>query len=46
MRVFIPSMMYSLVILISDSVFASGCPKESFGFLIVIVGFGLLKTLL
>ena len=44
--VFIASMMSSLVILMSDSVFASGCPKKSFGYLIVIVVFGVLKTLL
>ena len=31
-RVFIASMMSSLVILMSDSVFASGCPKKSFGY--------------
>ena len=42
--VFIASMMSSLVILMSDSVFACGCPKKSFG-LIVIVGSGVLKTL-
>ena len=51
--VFISSMMSSLVILMSDSVFACGCPKKSFGYksdlfiyLIVIVGSGVLKTLL
>ena len=30
----------------SDSVFACGCPKKYFGYLIVIVGSGVLKTLL
>ena len=35
--VFIASMMSSLVILMYDSVFACGCPKKSFGYLIVIV---------
>ena len=44
--VFIASMMSSLVILMSDSVFICGCPKKSFGYLIVIVGSGVLKTLL
>ena len=44
--VFIASMMSSLVILMSDSVFTCGCPKQSFGYLIVIVGSGELKTLL
>ena len=44
--VFIASMMFSLVILMSDSVFTDGYPKKSFGYLIVIVGFGVLKTLL
>ena len=42
-------MMSSLVILMSDSVFSvfhCGCPKKSFGCLIVIVGSGVLKTLL
>ena len=43
---FILSMMSSLVILMSDNAFASGCPKKSFGYLIVIVGSGVLKTLL
>ena len=43
---YITSMMSSLVILMSDSVFARGCPKKSFGYLIVIVGSGVLKTLL
>ena len=48
--VFIASMMSSLnnliVILMSGSVFHYGCPKKSFGYLIVIVGSGVLKTLL
>ena len=44
--VFIASMMSSLVILMSDSVFTCGCPKKSFGYLIVIVGPGVLMTLL
>ena len=44
--VFIASMMSSLLILMSDSVFACGCPKKSLGYLIVIVGSGVLKTLL
>ena len=44
--VFIASMMSSLVILMSDGVFACGRPKKSFGYLIVIVGSGVLKTLL
>ena len=44
--VFIASMMYSLVILMSDSVFTCGCPKKSSGYLTVIVGSGVLKTLL
>ena len=44
--VFIAFMMCSLVILMSDSVFACGCAKKSFGYLIVIVGSGVLKTLL
>ena len=44
--VFIASMMSSLVILMSHSVFPCGCPKKSFGYLIVIVGSGVLKTLL
>ena len=44
--VYIASMMSSLVILMSSSVFAGGCPKKSFGYLIVIVGSGVLKTLL
>ena len=42
--VFIAFLMSSLVILMSDSVFAYGCPKKAFGYLIVIVGFGVLKT--
>ena len=42
----IASMMYSLAILMSDSVFACGCQKKSFGCLIVIAGSGVLKTLL
>ena len=42
--VFIASMMTSLVILMSDSVFASGCPKKSFGSLIVSVGSEVPKT--
>ena len=46
MRVFIASMVTSLVILMSDSVFACGFPKKSFGYLIVIVGSGVLKTIL
>ena len=44
--VFIASMMSSLVMLMSDSVFPCVCPKKSFGYLIVIVGSGVLKTLL
>ena len=44
--VYIASMMSSLVILMSDSVFQCGCPKKSFGYLIVIVGSGVLKSLL
>ena len=44
--IFIASMMSSHVILMSDSVFHCGCPKKSFGYLIVIVGSGVLKTLL
>ena len=44
--VFIASMMSSLVILLSDCVFPCGCPKKSFGYLTVIVGSGVLKTLL
>ena len=44
--VFIASMMSSLVILMFDSVFPCGCPKKSFGYLIVIIGSGVLKTLL
>ena len=36
--VFVASMMSFLVILMSDSVFDYGCPKKSFGYLIVIVG--------
>ena len=44
--VFIASMMSSLVILMSESVFPCGCPKKSFEYLIVIVGSGVLKTLL
>ena len=36
--VFIASMMFSLVILMSDGVFADGGPKKSFGYLILIVG--------
>ena len=43
--VFIASMMSSYVILMSDSVFPCGCPKKSFGYLIVIVGSGVLKPL-
>ena len=43
--VFIASMS-SLAILMSDSGFACGCPKKSFGYLIIIVGSGVLKTLL
>ena len=43
---FIASMISSLVILMSDSVFQCGYPKRSFGYLIVIVGSGVLKTLL
>ena len=39
-------MMYSLVILMFGSLFACGYPKKSFGYLIFIVGSGLLKTLL
>ena len=31
-------MMSSLVILMSDGVFACGCPKKSYGYLIVNVG--------
>ena len=44
--VFIASMMSFPVILMPDSVFACGCPKKFFGFLIFIVGSGVLKTLL
>ena len=44
--IFIASMMSSLVVLMSDSVFHCGCPKKSFGYFIVIVGSGVLKTLL
>ena len=44
--VFIVSMMSSLVIIMSDSAFPCGCPKKSFGYLIVLVGSGVLKTLL
>ena len=44
--VFIASMMYSLVILMCDGVFPRGCPKKSFIYVIVIVGSGVLKTLL
>ena len=44
--VFIASMMSSLVILMSDSVFACGCQKKSFEYLLVIVGSGVLRTLL
>ena len=36
------SMMSSLVISMYDSVFACGCPKKSFRYLIVIVGSGVL----
>ena len=39
---FIGSMMSSLVIL-SESVFACGCPKKSFGYLMVFVGSGVLR---
>ena len=44
--IFIASMMSSLVILMYDSVFACGCPKKRFGYLIVIVRSGVLKMLL
>ena len=44
--VFIVSIMFSLVILMSDSVFHYGCLKKSFGYLTVIVGSGVLKTIL
>ena len=44
--VFIASMMSSLVILMSDNLFACVYPKKSFGYLIVIVGSRVLKTLL
>ena len=44
--VFIASMMSSIVILMSDSVFPCGCPKKSFGYLTVIAGSGVLKALL
>ena len=44
--VFTASMMSSLEILMSDSIFPCGCPKKSFGYLIVIVGCRVLKTLL
>ena len=44
--VFIASKMSSLVILMSDGVFPYGSPKKSLGYLIVIVGSGVLKTLL
>ena len=43
--VFITFMMSSLVILISDSVLACGCPKKFFGYLIVIVVSTVMKTL-
>ena len=39
-------MMSSLLILMSDIVFACGCTKKSFGYLIVTVGSGVMKTLL
>ena len=39
------AMMSSLVILISKSGFTCGCPKKSFGYFIIIVGSGVLKTL-
>ena len=38
--VFIASMMSSLVILMSDSVFPCGCPKKSFGYLMSSLGPG------
>ena len=45
--VFITSMMSSLVILMSGSVFTCGRPKKSFEYVfIVIIGSGVLKTLL
>ena len=44
--VFIASMMSSPVMLMSESVFACGCPKKSFGYLIVLVRSGVLKMLL
>ena len=44
--VFIASMMSSLVIIVSYSVFPCGCPKKYFGYLTVIVGSGVLKTIL
>ena len=45
--VFIASMMSSLVvILMSYSLFLCGCPKKTFGYSIVIVGSGVLKSLL
>ena len=43
--VFIASTMSSLVILMSHSVFPCGCSKKSFGYSIVIIGSGVLKTL-
>ena len=43
---FFASMMSCLVILMSDSVFGCGCPKKSFGYLIVIVGSLVQKMLL
>ena len=43
---FIASMMCSLVMLMSASVFARGCPKKSFGYFIVIFGSRVLKMLL
>ena len=42
--IYIASMMRSLVILMSASVFPSGCPKKSFGYLIVIVGSGVVHS--
>ena len=42
--VFIASIMFSVLILMSESVFDCGCPNKSFGYLFVIVVFGMLKT--
>ena len=42
--VFIASMMSSPVILMSESIFAGECPKKSFGHLVVLVWYRVLKT--